>query len=508
MDEIKVSLLEKSKISSSYVFPAQIVFRFLGMLTTVVLARNLTTEQYGVYNLFLGSVLIFNFLSNPGLAGSLQRFLPEYFKLEKFGYYFRTLFFAISYRSISGLIVFIVGFLLFDQVAVFFDIAGYRLHYVFFSLGLYALFQVDFLLIALNSLFLHQYSSLGEIIYQSIRLVLIYCFLVLFADRLIGVYLGELIAYGFGMATFWLLFVRKAQKVYAPKTKSSQRVIEWRRFLRFSAYNAATIPGGILFSNAMDYFVVAAMATVSQTGVYALGARASNMLLSVMPQKFLQTVIRPVFYHNYSSGDGKSTYIKQMFRSVVKLVALPLFPTVALVGLNAESILSFVFNAQSPVSTEVFLLFLVFGVSEIIELPSDLVLQSLEKVQARLYAQVFAIYNIVAAVLLMPKYGLLGVVFATGSAAMGKRLLWYFMARYYIDVSICWKALLKITINALMAVGISSWISTTGRSFMWVIASLGTGYFAYVIFSLINNPLDDYEKGLLNRFFKRRVFNV
>jgi len=331
---------------------------------------------------------------------------------------------------------------------------------------------------------------------------------VLFADRLIGVYLGELIAYGFGMATFWLLFVRKAQKVYAPKTKSSQRVIEWRRFLRFSAYNAATIPGGILFSNAMDYFVVAAMATVSQTGVYALGARASNMLLSVMPQKFLQTVIRPVFYHNYSSGDGKSTYIKQMFRSVVKLVALPLFPTVALVGLNAESILSFVFNAQSPVSTEVFLLFLVFGVSEIIELPSDLVLQSLEKVQARLYAQVFAIYNIVAAVLLMPKYGLLGVVFATGSAAMGKRLLWYFMARYYIDVSICWKALLKITINALMAVGISSWISTTGRSFMWVIASLGTGYFAYVIFSLINNPLDDYEKGLLNRFFKRRVFNV
>jgi len=58
------SLLEKSRKSSADVVSAQIVCRILGMIVTVFLARNLTVAEYGIYNLFFGSTLIFNFLSN------------------------------------------------------------------------------------------------------------------------------------------------------------------------------------------------------------------------------------------------------------------------------------------------------------------------------------------------------------------------------------------------------------------------------------------------------------
>ena len=101
---------------------------------------------------------------------------------------------------------------------------------------------------------------------------------------------------------------------------------------------------------------------------------------------------------------------------MVTLIAAVLFPTVVLAAIEADRILPFVFGSHFAAATPIFVLFVAFSVFNILELPSDLVLQALEMVQARLYAQVFAIYNIVAAILLLPVWGLMGVAFATGSA--------------------------------------------------------------------------------------------
>lgn len=502
------SLLESSRKSSIYVVPAQIISRVLGMIATVVLARNLTVADYGVYNLFFGSILIFSFFTNLGLAGSLQRFLAEYAQLERLGLFFRTFFFSIGYRLVSGVIVFILAILLFDKFAAYFDISTYKWEFILFCLGTYALFQIDFLVVALNSLFLHGHSNLGQLAYQMLRVVSIVVLLVYLRGGLSEVFAGELLAYCFGAVLFWLLLNRKA---YAPKKEKAhgdRARIEWMRFLRFSAYNAATIPGGILFSHATDYFIVAAMATTNQLGIYALGSRASDMLMSIMPQNLLQTVVRPAFYRHYYSVEEKNVELNRMFRSLVVLIAAFLFPALVLVGVQAESILTFVFKSKFASATPVFIMLLVFNVFKVLELPSDLVLQAIEKVQVRFYAQVFAVYNVVSAVLLMSKFGLLGVAFATGSALMGKCVFWYSMARYYTGISICWGALLKIGMNTAVAGVVAVWIGRFGDSPLWMFASLATGAIVYVVMSLVYHFFDDREKELVNRFCKRQVFKV
>jgi len=502
------SLVESSRKSSIYVVSAQIGCRAVAMIATVILARNLSVADYGVYNLFLGSILIFSFFTNLGVAGSLQRFLSEYARLGKIGSFFRTFFFSIVYRAVSGIVVFVIAILIFDRFAIYLDISEYKSVFILFCLGTYSLFQIDFLQIALNSLFLHGYSNLGQLVFQTLRTTLIVIFLVFLGGGLSEVFAGEIIAYGVGAILFWSIFYQKVYKPKQEKLREDRAGIEWKRFLRFSAYNAATIPGGFLFNRAMDYFVVAAMATTSQLGVYALGARASGMLLSIMPQSLLQTVVRPVFYHRYYSVEEKNVELNRMFRSLVVLIAAVLFPVLMLVSVHAESILIFVFNAKFAESTPVFLMFLAFSVFTILELPSDLVLQAIEKVQARLYAQVFAVYNLVAAIALMPKFGLLGVAFATGSALMCKCMFWYVMARYYAGISICWGALLKIGINAAVATGVAYLVGRFGDSWMWVSLSLIIGAIIYLAMSLVNQFFDDREKELVNRFCKRQIFKV
>ena len=476
------------------------------MVATIVIARNLSVADYGIYNLFFGSILIFSFFTNFGMAGSLQRFLAEYAKLRKDGLFFRTFFFAMKFRLVSGVIVFAAIILMFNSLSGYFSVSTYKYEFVLFCVGTYAFFQTEFLQIALNSLFLHSASNLSQVAYQSLRVWVIVILLLFFGGGLISVYTAELVAYGFGAALLWILFQREA---YTPKKKrllENNDRIEWQRFLRFSAYNAATIPGGILFSQASDFFVVAAMATTNQLGIYALGSRASNMLLSIMPQNILQTVVRPAFYHRYYSVEKKNEELNRMFRSLVVLISAVLFPILVLIGIQAEPILTFIFKSKFVEATPVFLMLLVFNAFTALELPCDLVLQAIEKVQARLYAQVFAVYNILAAVLLIPRFGLLGVAFATGSALMGKCMFWYFMARYYTGITICWGALMKIAINTTIAAALTYGVSNFGNSPVWILASLITGGIAYVAMSLVNNFFDDREKELVNRFCKRQIF--
>ncbi len=498
------SVLESSRKSTVFVAPAQIASQAVGMLTTVILARNLSVETYGVYNLFLGSMLVFSFLTNPGVGGSLQRFLPEYARLEKFGVFFKTFFYSISYRTVAGVVVFFAAVLLFDSFSGFFKVADYRPQFLLFCVGAYAFFQLEYLVIALNALFMHQYVALVQVFYTALRCAFIAVALLILRGGLSQVYVGEAIAYWCAAIAFWYLL----RGQYTRRSAGNNGYVEWRRFLRFSAYNSATIPGGILFSSAMDYFVVAAMATTNQLGIYALGSRAGKMLLSIMPQSVLQTVVRPAFYHQYYSVQEKNAELSRMFRSLVILNGTFLFPVLALIGLQAEPVLTFVFKSKFAQSTTVFIVFLIFNAFSIIDLPCDLVLQAIEKLQARLFAEIFAVYNLVAAILLMPKYGIMGVAFATGSAVMGKCLFYYIMVHGYTGISLNWGALARITFNTAVAAASSYAVSLLGRSVPWMLASLAAGSITYMVMFIVNNPLQTSEKELVNRFCKRRIFKV
>jgi len=501
------SVIDSSRKSAILVAPAQIVVRAAGMLTTILIARNLSIADYGIYNLFIGSILIFNFFTNFGLAGSLQRFLAEYSRLNKIALLFRTFFFSISFRTISAFLVFTSAVLFFDYFSRVIKISEYHLEFTIFCIGTFLLFQIDFLQIIFNSLFLHKYTVLVQLTYQITRLLTVAGLLVI-GGQLVYVFTGELIAYTIGCLIIWGLFWLRLFKPHKAECKQKRETIEWKRFLRFSAYNAATIPGGILFSHAMDYIVLAVMSSTGQLGIYALGSRASNMLLTIMPQNLLQTVVRPVFYHRYYSVNKKNAELDKMFRSLVVLIAAFLFPALALVGVNAAEILTFIFRAKFAESTPVFLSLLTFSIFTILELPSDLVLQAIEKVQARLYAQVFAVYNLFAAILLMPKFGVLGVAFATGSALMGKSLFCFFMARYYTGISFCWQPLLRIAGNAAAAAATTYLIGQFSHSPAWMLLSLVAGGIVYLGLFSINNGLNQTEKVLINKFLKRRLFKV
>lgn len=500
-------LLSKARKSTVYVLPAQIIIRAIGLAYMVLIARGLSVEAYGIYNFVVGALLVFGNFSNLGIASSLQRFLPEYAKLEKFVLAMKTIIFAHVFRLLLSIIVLGLAYLTFDQWSGFFNIKDRSTEFWVFAIGAFILFQIEYIQIEFNSLFMHKHSSLVQVLYSVIRLALVA--IVLFSGyQLVGVLAAEAMAYLVGLLVAgYLIFTRLFRPNYKSFRESSEK-IEFSRILKYSGYNALVMPGGILYSHSMDYFVIAAMANPFELGLYALASRTSKMLVSMMPQNILQSILRPAIYHHYYSVENQKLALRQMFRSLTLLIAVFLFPAVALIMSTAEPLIRYVFGSEYTAGVNVFLLLVFFNLFTLLEFPSDMILQAIEKVEIRAYAQIFAVYNIIAAIALMPIYGILGVAFATGSALMLKCLYFFYMARRYSGIVVEWPVLLKIGLNSVVASIVGFVVISLQDSAVFLALAFAAGFVVYALMTYINNPMNQGEKVMVNQFLKRRVFNV
>ena len=498
--------MKKTRKSSLVTFPAQIVNRAIGILYAVVLARGLSVEQFGIYSFVVGALLVFGFLCNFGLAASLVRFIAEYAKMERFGILLRTVIFAHLFRFVMSILALGSAYFWFPYWADNFGLVEYKQEFFLFSIGAFFLFQLEYFQVEFNAVFLHWASSVMQLLYGCLKFI-IAIIVLSFGAELAGLLAAEAAAYLTAFIFACYVFIKHMFSPHKLELKDAEP-IEYARLGRYSGLSALTIPGNIMYSRSMDFFVIAAMANPYQLGLYALGSRVSRMLNSIMPQVIMQGVFRPVFFHRYYDVEDKNKELERMWNILVRLIALCLFPGVILLTVLAQPVISVIFGAGYIEATATLQILVGLSIFTCLEFPSDMVLQAIEKVEARLYAQIFAVYNVAAAIMLFPDYGILGVAFATGTASIFKCLFFAYMARHYTGLTIKLKPLLQIAFNAMLAGLVSYGIISIGEDVFYLMASMGGGLMTYALLAWFNNYMNREEKRMVNQLLKRKIFNV
>jgi len=499
-------LMKKTRKSSLITFPAQIVNRAIGILYAVVLARGLSVEQFGIYSFVVGALLVFGFLCNFGLAASLVRFIAEYAKLERFGILLKTVVFAHLFRFFMSILALGSAYLWFPYWADTFGLIEYKQEFFLFSIGAFFLFQLEYFQVEFNAVFLHWASSIMQLLYGCLKFIIAIIMLSNGAE-LAGLLAAEAAAYLTAFIFACYVFMKHMFFPYKSELKNTEP-IEYARLGRYSGLSALIIPGNIMYSRSMDFFVIAAMANPYQLGLYALGSRVSRMLNSIMPQVIMQGVFRPVFFHRYYDVEDKAKELERMWNTLVRLIALCLFPSVILLMILAQPVINVVFGAEYIEAAATLQLLVGLSIFTCLEFPSDMVLQAIEKVEARLYAQIFAIYNVVAAIMLFPRFGILGVAFATGTASIFKCLFFAYMARHYTGLSIKLKPLLQVAFNAMLAGLVSYGIISKGADIFYLLLSISGGLITYAMLTWFNNYMSQEEKKMANQLLKRKIFDV
>lgn len=112
------SYIKKLIEGSSFIFIIGILAAFIAFLTRIVLTRNLSLEEYGLFCAVFVFVSFFSFLRNLGLGASLIKYIPEFRVKERFDLIKSVIIITSSLRIFISLVFAIAFFLLSDFLAI------------------------------------------------------------------------------------------------------------------------------------------------------------------------------------------------------------------------------------------------------------------------------------------------------------------------------------------------------------------------------------------------------
>jgi O-antigen/teichoic acid export membrane protein len=403
------------------------LFRSLSQLTTVisfiVLARAMPDEDFGVFNLLYAFIPVLSTVASLGLEQTLQRYQPEYLSAGDIPSARWLVRFVASARFGANVALLALIFLTWNHVAPIFKLTPYRGEFAFFCLLVLLYFQANILQISLAANMLHRFS-VGSIMLMSTLKLVAYAGLAwfdslnlttaIFSDTFAGA-----IAY---------LFLLRAYRRHCPappqghsgKPNSNER----KRLFRYGLLNNFNEAGAWVLSSKSDTFFIAAFLDPVAVGVYAFYTRLNQMVAQLQPVSLFQNVIQPLFFAVPQSEADIA--IPRHFSLLLNTSLLLQWPALAYSLVYHKELVTFVFGGKFADFSGLLPLIVAFGTLQVIARPVTLVAQYEEKAGVMLLSKIFALYNVLALVVLIPVAGLYGAVIATGSATLFKNLfVWW-----------------------------------------------------------------------------------
>jgi O-antigen/teichoic acid export membrane protein len=122
---------------------------------------------------------------------------------------------------------------------------------------------------------------------------------------------------------------------------------------------------------------------------------------------------------------------------------------------------------------------------------------------------VFALYNLVLDIILVPKWGLNGAAFATGTSMLFTYVYFLIATKFFIgvDITFPWKSVFKIGFNTLITAVFSYYVfSSHVTGLMTLLIALGLSGIIYLLISYFNRPFDETDRDYINRAFGRKLW--
>ncbi|MFH1862230.1 MAG: polysaccharide biosynthesis C-terminal domain-containing protein, partial [bacterium] len=149
-----------------------------------------------------------------------------------------------------------------------------------------------------------------------------------------------------------------------------------------------------------------------------------------------------------------------------------------------------------------------FQVINNISMPIALMAQSVERVEVQLYSKIGAIYNIISALILIPRYGPIGAAWATGTSVLVKNVLMILFLRKHLPLTFPWSALGKLGVAGLLMLGVLYYGKPGEVQVLYLgfVALLSLLVFVAVVRLL--RPFDQNERSSLERMVNKKLWFI
>lgn len=422
-----------------------VAFRLVSQVTTVlgyiVLVRVLTKQDFGIFNLLYSFIPLVGTVASLGLEQTLRRFQPEYLREGR-----RTaaawLVKRVARTRLATNLLILAGLLFaWNRVAPHFGLASYRLEFETFGVLALLHFQSQVLQLSMASYMMHRYSvgssallSFGKLIWYSL----------LAAAGMLTLrtaICADTIAYACVYVVLRVVYYRQCL-ADLPVEKYKPAPAERRRLFRYGLFNNFNDAGTLFLDSRINNFFIAAFMNAVAVGIYSFYIRLMEMATNIMPARLFDNIIQPMFFAVEPQEADKR--LPLYFTFLLNVNLLVLWPIVAFAVVFHAEIVRVVFGGKFIEYSWLLPLILGFSMINCFSTPVSLVAQYEEKTEIQLLSKIFAGYNVLAMLLLIPHWGLYGAALAGGSAQVFKNtFVWWHVRRR------------AVWLNALASVGSS-----------------------------------------------------
>ena len=415
------SLITKSKEAIKATLVFKTLGQALGLLATILIVSALSEMEYGIYNLLYTVISLLYLVASLGLNNALQRYIPEYYHKGEFRFahtLYRT--FTIL-RLITNILIIGLLLIFWDAIAPFIKLGEHKNYFMLFILIIFISMQREMLEKCLASFFLQKYSKPIGCLFSATR-VIGYGMIIIFDKDLWYAIATDLAANAIVFTLLQILYYKKipvSQSTKAPFPKA-----EARRVYKYALFYNFNDTGDGLLNSYFDNIIIAIYLNPIAVGAYSFCVTMTVMIGSLLPIRYFKDIIHASFFSlGASSGQQK---ILSFFQMIVKWHCVFTIPCFFFLVLFSDDIILLFFNGKFIEYAMV--LCCIFFFFEVLSFPFAMVAQFKEKARIILLSKIFALYNLIADIILIKFFGIWGAAIATGTAVFGKNMfIWYFV---------------------------------------------------------------------------------
>lgn len=466
----------------------------IGFFVTTLIVRKLSVEEFGVYSVLFSLIGLVGAIASFGIQDVFRRFLPESLQNHNFGLIKHIVNYGLIIRLLLSVAVVVFIMLFSSDVGRILKVENFSSYFAVFGIAIIAYLESGLLTTALNSIFLHKYSAIANLVYVFFRAGL--AFFVLDAGYGVsGLLWVEAISWTFWAVVQWFFYYG----FFAAKHSSViNEKIPVKRFAKYGGMSSLNDIGSNVLGVSTDFLIITAYLGPAAVALYAFSDRVIKMITNMLPHVVLADVIRPSFFSRYAqSGDVKD--IEKMFNLVLKISAITIVPIVFVIFALSETFISIVFKSEYIDAGSILSLLAVFSAINIFAYPTGLVLQTFEKVNIILYSKIFAVANILISIAVVKQYGVIGVVLSTCFCTFFKNYYCYYYMKKVCEINVSWMSIFKIVINSLLLfISLLLLKDFISDIFSLAAAVLITGIIYYFA-TRFNSPFSSDERKFINR---------
>ena len=447
-------LTNKIKRNSVFVLFGKLITPLLGFLILAFIIKNLSVEDYGIYQILISFLSVVGLLSSFGIQNIFTRYIPEFQKLNQNWNIRRIVFSGMLIRLLISIIIIGIIHLFPVQIFTLFKISSTNNYFSLFSI--FIILQLEFYLLraVLTSLFLHQYLVYANIVFSLLRFGLVFIYL-RFGWGLKGLILGEIIS--------TLILVLICMGVYYYKyicniSNVKKTNLDFKRIFKYGIYNQLNEVGVHILSITTDIFIISAYLGPVAVGIYAFASRLVRLVTNILPHRMFEDLIKPSFFTKYAETKNDEE-LNKMFNLLMKIIAFTVIPTLGLLYILGDKIIVLLFDPEYLTSLPILRVIIIFFSLNALLVPIGLVLHAIEKVNIILYSKIFAVYNLVGDLLVIDSFGIIGVAIITSSAELFKHVFCFILAKKYVKLRLDRISIIKIVLNSIMPLFVVTFLS-------------------------------------------------